>query len=106
VRFVARVLPAIVVLGVVAGADAKRPTWTWASLHRPLHTAGIAPGTPCPVSRVRMMRLDGRQGTNALLGPGPAYPSLPTRGVLEFVYPPGERQTDFYGSGWSGNKVL
>ena len=107
-RIPAHVLVVVLALGLLAGgADAKRkPAWTWASLHRPLHVPILATGTPCPVSMTRQVRLDARQGTNGLAGPGPAYPSLSSPGVVEFVYPPVQQQVDFYGSGWGGNKVL
>ena len=104
----ARVVAVALAVGLLAGgADAKRtPAWTWAALHRPLHVPTLSPGSSCPVSTTRPVRLDARQGTNGLAGPGPAYPSLSAPGTVEFVYPPVQQQVDFYGSGWGGNKVL
>jgi hypothetical protein len=99
----------LMLLGVGAGSvDAKRkPAWTWASLHRPLHLPAVAPGAPCPVSVSRRDDLGPAIDSAPVPGPGPAYPAGLARDVtLEFVYPPDPRQTDFYGTGWGGNKVL
>ena len=42
-----------------------------------------------------------------LPGRGPAYPNFGDGSMeLEFYWPPLPSQRDFYGSGWSGNKVL
>ncbi len=97
---------ALVGLGAGTGEAKPKPRWTWAALHRPLHVPTLAAGSSCPVSVTRPVRLDARQGTNGLAGPGPAYPSLSAPGAVEFVYPPLQQQLDFYGSGWGGNKVL
>jgi hypothetical protein len=107
-RVSAHVLVVALALGLLAGgAHANRkPAWTWAGLHRALHVPTLAPGSACPVSATRTVRLDARQGTNGLAGPGPAYPSLSSPGAVEFFYPPLQQQVDFYGSGWGGNKVL
>ena len=49
----------------------------------------------------------GAEGIQTLPGRGPVYPNLGGTGtVLEFYWPPLSQQVDFYGSGWSGNKVL
>jgi hypothetical protein len=95
---------AVLALGGAASA-ARSPQWTWRSLHRPLHVPRIEPGSRCPVSATTKVDL-GAQGVQSLPGRGPAYPSLGNDGVLEFWYPPLPQQADFYGSGWSGNKVL
>ena len=89
-RVAAHVFAVALALGLLAGgANAKRkPAWTWAALHRPLHVPTLAPGSRCPVSAMRRVPLDERQGTNGLAGPGPAYPSLSAPGAVEFVYPP------------------
>lgn len=108
-RIGAHALAVAVALAVLAGgADAKRrPTWTWASLHRPLHLPVVAPGAPCPVSPSRRVALGPAIDSAPLPGPGPAYPAgLTDDGALQFVYPPDPRQVDFYGTGWGGNKVL
>jgi hypothetical protein len=72
----------------------------WAKLRRPLHIPHIAPGSRCPVTPAH------RVSTNfsAAQGPGPVYPigGFPT---LTFIYPPQPDQF-WYGSNWSGNKVL
>jgi hypothetical protein len=99
----------LLVLGLaVAGAEAKRkPAWTWASLHRPWQLPRIGTGIGCPVSRSRRVDLGPAIDSGPLPGPGPAYPAgLAPDVAVEFVYPPDPRQTDFYGSGWGGNKVL
>jgi hypothetical protein len=91
----------------VSGASAgKKPGWTWRSLHRPLHVPRIEPGTRCPLSPRTKVDL-GQEGVRSLPGRGPAYPNFGgDESVLEFWFPPLPQQTDFYGSGWSGNKVL
>ena len=94
----------ILVLGGAASA-ARKPHWTWRSLHRPLHVPRIAAGVPCPLSPKTKVDL-GIDGVIALPGRGPAYPNLGGgTQTLEFVYPP-PSQSEFYGSDWSGNKVL
>jgi len=107
-RALAHVFVAVMALGLLTGgADAKRkPAWTWASLHRPLHVPRLAPGASCPVSATHVVKLGPSAGPRTLPGPGPAYPVLTTDVSVDFVYPPDPRQTDFYGSGWGGNKVL
>jgi len=41
-----------------------------------------------------------------LPGRGPAYPNFGSSAGLEFYWPPLPAQSDWYGSGWSGDKVL
>ena len=95
----------ILVLGGAASA-ARKPHWTWRSLHRPLHIPQLAAGAPCPLSPKTKVDL-GQEGVLALPGRGPAYPNFgDAKRVLEFWWPPLPQQTDFYGTGWSGNKVL
>ena len=97
---------ALILVLVGAASAARKPHWTWRSLHRPLHIPQLEPGASCPLSPKTRVDL-GQEGVRALPGRGPAYPNFVDRGqTLEFVYPPLPRQTDFYGSGWSGNKVL
>src|SRR5437870_650740 len=102
-------LVALLLLGVTAGAaEGKRkpkPAWTWASLHRPMHLPPVAAGAACPVSPQRPVQL-GAGDSWTLPGPGPAYPVLSPGTVLSFTWPPTPDQGDFYGSGWSGNKVM
>jgi hypothetical protein len=99
-------LAAALVVAFGGGASAARkPHWTWRSLHRPLHVPRIAAGAPCPVSPTTAVDL-GNEGVRSLRGSGPAYPTLTgSERSLEFVYPPPKR-SEFYGSKWSGNKVL
>jgi hypothetical protein len=95
-------------LAVAGAADAKRerqPWPTWRALHRPLHLPRVAAGAPCPVSRTRPVRLAPRD-VFPLPGLGPAYPVLGADTVLSFLWPPLPSQPDFYGTGWSGNKVM
>jgi hypothetical protein len=94
--------------GAAFAAPTRQPTWR--SLHRPLHIPHIAPGTPCPTSkrdpRGDLSRFKGVAGT--AWGRGPAYPVLQGqegKPVLDFVYPPGEN-SGFFGSEWSGQKVM
>jgi hypothetical protein len=72
----------------------------WAKLRRPLHIPQLAPGSPCPVTAARRVNAN----FSAAQGPGPVYPigGFPT---LTFIYPPQPDQ-GWYGSEWSGNKVL
>jgi hypothetical protein len=72
----------------------------WAKLRRPLHIPHIAPGSPCPVTAARRVNAN----FSAAQGPGPVYAigGFPT---LTFIYPPQPDQ-GWYGSKWSGNKVL
>jgi hypothetical protein len=94
----------ILILGGAASAG-RKPHWTWRSLHRALHIPRIAAGATCPVSAATSVDL-GSEGVRSLRGRGPAYPTLTgSEQSLEFVYPP-PRQSVFYGSKWSGNKVL
>ena len=97
---------ALVVAFGGAASAAHKPRWTWRSLHRPLHIPRLAAGAACPLSPKTKVDL-GTEGVTALPGRGPAYPNLGGGAqTLEFVYPPLPQQTDFYGTGWSGNKVL
>lgn len=91
--------------GLVTPA-AGAPSWSWKALHRPLHVPRIDPGSTCPVSAASSVDL-GAEGVRMLPGRGPAYPNFGGGGsVLEFFWPALPTQVDFYGSGWSGNKVL
>ena len=81
----------------------------WHGLQRPLRIPSIVPGTPCPTAardpRGELTRI-GFHG--AAWGVGPAYPiglgseSRPQLGYLD----PIPQSSEFFGSGWSGNKVL
>jgi hypothetical protein len=66
----------------------------------PLHIPHIAPGSPCPITR------GGSVSSNfaTAQGRGPVYPvgAFPK---LTFIYPPQPNQ-GWYGSAWSGQKVL
>jgi hypothetical protein len=90
-------------LGFAAPSSAATH-WTWRSLHRPLHIPRIDPGTACPLSAPTSVDL-GQEGTRRLPGRGPAYPTLNHDGTLFFFYPPLPTQ-EFFGSEWSGQKVL
>jgi hypothetical protein len=81
-----------------APSQAASTSDPWAALRRPLHIPRLAPGTPCPVTPVGARHVERAQGA------GPVYPigGFP---ALRFVYPPQPDQL-FYGSSWSGQKVL
>jgi hypothetical protein len=69
---------------------------------RPLRIESVAPGEPCPTSRLRATSPDFGPG----LGDGPVYPvGFTKRGVLRFPYPP-PKNSVFAGSAWGGQKVL
>jgi hypothetical protein len=96
---------ALVVAFGGAASAARKPHWTWRSLHRPLHIPRLATGARCPVTPPTSVDL-GTEGVRSLRGRGPAYPTLTgSEQSLEFVYPP-SAQSVFSGSSWSGNKVL
>jgi hypothetical protein len=83
------------------------PADVWKTLHRPLQLPALAAGQPCPVSAVDQSFDFGRYGVVKGIGPGPAWPiGFEQPGsVLRFTYPPPTKSA-FYGSEWSGNKVL
>jgi len=87
---------ALVVAGSVLGATSARVADPFAKLHRPLRIPNIAAGARCPVTPART--------ATGLVGAGPVYPvgGFP---ALTFTYPPQRDQT-WYGSAWSGNKIL
>lgn len=86
---------------------------TWDTLDRPSRIPIIRPGTSCPTStpdpKGDLTRL-GNPGAVAW-GTGPAYPLgfsssvSTTRPILEYNDPV-DRASGFYGSRWSGQKVL
>jgi hypothetical protein len=83
------------------------PASVWKALHRPLQLPTVAAGEPCPVSALDQSFDFGRYGVVRGIGPGPAWPiGFDQPGsVLRFTYPPPPTSA-FYGSEWSGNKVL
>ena len=81
-----------------------KPRWTWTSLHRPLRLPEWQPGAPCRVSRQRPVAL-APGDTVSLPGPGPAYPALAPGTVLQFFWPVPVK-SEFYASGWGGNKTM
>ena len=98
------VAAAVFVVLAASASAAQGPRWTWRSLHRPLHLPRLEPGSACPVSSPTKIDL-GEEGVRFLPGRGPAYPVLDKEAALSFWYPPTPSHQDFYGSGWSGNKV-
>ncbi len=71
-------------------------------LRRPLHLPTIGAGGVCPLSAEH--RVTDRFGP--AIGRGPVFAvGLIAEGPFPFEYPPG-KDSDFYGSGWGGNKVL
>ena len=91
-----------VFLGLVAfvvGARADAID-SWKQLRRPLRIPHIDTGARCPVTRgVRVSRNFG-----VAQGKGPVYP-VGGYPALTFIYPPVPEQ-EWYGSQWSGNKIL
>lgn len=99
---------ALVLIGALAatasGATAARfDQVRWSALRRPLHLPVVAPGVPCPVSKVdrrvpwQRIRIFGAAG----IGTGPVYPGLgATSGLLNAV-----KDTQ-YGGLWQGQKVF
>jgi hypothetical protein len=82
---------------VIAPASASDP---WTKLHRPLRIPQITPSAPCPVTPAQIVS----SGFSPALGQGPVYPAIGTP-TLQFIYPPQPGQL-WYGSEWSGQKVL
>jgi hypothetical protein len=85
---------------ILLTAASTRASDPWAKLGRPLHIPHIPPGSRCPVTPARSVNAN----FSAAQGRGPVYPigGFP---ALTFVYPPQPDQ-GWYGSKWSGNKVL
>jgi hypothetical protein len=83
------------------------PSDEWTKLRRPMNLPSVAPGAACPVSGLDETFDFGKYGVAKGVGPGPAWPvGLAQPGsVLKFEYPP-SKNSAFYGSEWSGNKVL
>ena len=86
------------------------PVDVWHRLQRPLHIPSIAPGASCPTSprdpRGDLARIIGYAG--AAWGQGPAYPAglgADARPLLGYLDPI-PKSSEFFGSGWFGNKVL
>jgi hypothetical protein len=81
---------------VLAGSAGSTSTDIWKKLRRPLHIPRIAPGAACPTTDPKAFEA------------APAFPVLEREGgkpVLRFSYPP-PRASIFYGSPWSGQKVM
>jgi hypothetical protein len=96
----------LLLAGAASAAPTRQPTWR--SLHRPLHIPRIAPGAPCPTSTPDPRGDLSRWGfVGTAWGRGPAYPGGlgRDRPVLGYVYPP-QRESEFFGSEWAGQKVL
>jgi hypothetical protein len=69
----------------------------------PLRLPTLAPGDPCPTSRLRPTSPDFAPG----LGDGPAYPlGFTVAGELHIQLPPFEPEHQWSGSSWGGQKVL
>jgi hypothetical protein len=82
--------------------------WQYLS-RRPVRVSSLAPGAPCPTtppSGDLSTLAPGNVGT--AFGRGPVYPVLARaaeRAEILFEYPP-PRDSVFYGSKWSGQKVM
>ena len=92
----------LLVVGAAAANAPREPSWK--SLHRALHLPRVSAGASCPVTTLRPVRLANDE-VRPLAGAGPAYPIL-NGAYLDFYWPPLSSQPDFYGTGWSGNKVM
>ena len=90
-------------LGAVALIPAGSAPVTWKKLHRPLHLPRLAPGAPCPVSRIDQ-RVDWERISifgGSGIGRGPVYPGLGASGGALTASPDVE-----YGGPWAGGKVF
>jgi hypothetical protein len=83
---------------VLAAPSALGAADALGKLRRPLHLPRLAPGERCPVTPL------GRANGWRAQGPGPVYP-VGAYPALWFSYPP-TRQQLWYGSRWSGQKIL
>jgi hypothetical protein len=97
---------AALALCVLAGASVSAGAASgidWSKLHRPLHLPVVAPGSPCPVSKVDRRVNWGRTHIfgGSGIGPGPVYPGLGERSGLLY----GTREVMF-GGPWFGEKVF
>jgi hypothetical protein len=90
----------LVVLSTSAAAARAARIDPWAKLRRPLHVSRIEPGARCPVSPARRVSSAFARAQGG--GPVHAVGGFP---ALQFIYPPVPEQV-WYGSEWSGNKVL
>lgn len=73
-----------------------------ATLRRPLHLPEMEPGDRCPAPKPHPVH----PSFSEALGNGPVFPILtPDQREMVFEYPPSERSV-FFGSEWSGVKVL
>ena len=88
----------LVVAWSVLGTASAGAVDPFVKLHRPLRVPHIAAGARCPVTPARTV------STSVLVGTGPVYPfgGFPE---LTFTYPP-QPDEIWYGSAWSGNKIL
>lgn len=69
---------------------------------RTLQLPTLAPGQPCPRAQGRIVSPE----IAPAIGHGPIYAAgLGEAGILDFGYPP-PKESGFYGSEWSGQKVL
>lgn len=89
----------------------RAPVDVWQRLERPFHVPMVAAGARCPTTsrdpKGDLSRFRGFVGT--AWGEGPAYPAGLDRGVGEPILryaDPIPRESVFFGSAWSGNKVL
>jgi len=70
--------------------------------NRPVQLLKLEPGTQCPRAHPRQVNLD----FGPAIGDGPAYAAgFDGNGILNISFPAGT-ETPFYGSEWSGAKVL
>jgi hypothetical protein len=91
----------------VAPLSAAAPQDVWKNLHRPLHLPVVAASAPCPVSAMNTEFDFGKYGVQNGIGRGPAYPiGFEQPGSILNIAVATDRRSVFYGSRWSGQKVL
>ncbi len=110
---ISRIFPLVLALLLVACAPrAAAPTASPIPLHtldpasqlanRPLQLIKLEPGATCPRAHARQVNPD----FGIAIGDGPAYAAgFTADGVLNLSFP-APTETPFYGSEWSGAKVL
>ena len=96
-----RTLAAAALAGLALVPSAGGSGGEWGALYRPLALPQIAPGTPCPVSKVDRSVDFARFRMGPGIGPGPAYPV----GMLVSVLPIAPPE-NFESRNWGGQKVL
>lgn len=87
---------------VLAAGQSSAAGDDWAALYRPLQLPRLAPGAPCPVSRVDPSVDWSRTGVGGGIGRGPVYAILGETATLQA----GFRREEWGPGPWAGQKVL